>query len=416
MLILVMAGEAAFLLPFSVIRAFRPTFLDVFQVTNLELGSAFSLYGALAMISYFAGGPIADRYSARSLMSVSLALTAFGGAYLATVPDIYWMTALYGFWGITTILLFWAALIRSTREWGGDSDQAKAFGYLDAGRGLFAALTASLAIWLFSAMLPDGSAAPSSIELREALSGVIVLYSLFVACVSISVWFFIPESKLREDDPKTPEDESKFSFDGLKFVMKTPAVWLQALILVCAYCGYKSSDDFSLYVKDTYGLNDLQAATAGTLAFWIRPFAALFAGWLGDRINPISIIKACFAALVASSLVIALRLISPSFYILSLINILVIGAAVCSMRALYFAIFDQAEVPLIFTGSAVGFVSFLGYTPDIFMGPLMGYLLDTYPGALGHQYLFLVLSLICAVGLIASILFQKVSTKNLGAP
>ena len=54
------------------------------------------------------------------------------------------------------------------------------------------------------------------------------------------------------------------------------------------------------------------------------------------------------------------------------------------------------------TGTAVGVVSLIGYTPDIFIGPLMGYFLDEYPGALGHQCVFALLALLpaalCAQG------------------
>ena len=46
---LIAAGEAVFLLPFVLDRVFRPTFLDVFGVTNLQLGTAFSLYGISAL-------------------------------------------------------------------------------------------------------------------------------------------------------------------------------------------------------------------------------------------------------------------------------------------------------------------------------------------------------------------------------
>ena len=62
---LIAAGEAVFLLPFVLARVFRPTFLDVFGITNLQLGVAFSFYGVVAMLAYFAGGPLADRFSAR---------------------------------------------------------------------------------------------------------------------------------------------------------------------------------------------------------------------------------------------------------------------------------------------------------------------------------------------------------------
>ena len=46
---LIAAGEAVFLLPFILARVFRPTFLDVFGVTNLQLGTTFSLYGISAL-------------------------------------------------------------------------------------------------------------------------------------------------------------------------------------------------------------------------------------------------------------------------------------------------------------------------------------------------------------------------------
>ncbi len=72
MVALITAGEAVFGLPFVLARVFRPTVLDVFGLTNLQLGVAFSLYGIVAMIAYFAGGPLADRFAPRRLMSVAL--------------------------------------------------------------------------------------------------------------------------------------------------------------------------------------------------------------------------------------------------------------------------------------------------------------------------------------------------------
>ena len=43
LLTLIAAGDAIFLLPFVLARVFRPTFLDVFGVTTLQLGTVFSL-------------------------------------------------------------------------------------------------------------------------------------------------------------------------------------------------------------------------------------------------------------------------------------------------------------------------------------------------------------------------------------
>lgn len=60
-LTLIIAGEAVYGLPFIVARVFRPTLLVVFQITNLQLGTAFSVYVIVAMMAYFLGGPIASR-------------------------------------------------------------------------------------------------------------------------------------------------------------------------------------------------------------------------------------------------------------------------------------------------------------------------------------------------------------------
>ena len=135
-LALIIAGETIFFLPFVLVRVFRPTILAVFEINNFELGTIFSVYGVVAMFSYFFGGPIADKFSARKLISVALAATASGGIVMASIPDLETMKFLYAFWGATTILLFWAALIRATRQWGGKKLQGSAFGLLEGGRGL----------------------------------------------------------------------------------------------------------------------------------------------------------------------------------------------------------------------------------------------------------------------------------------
>ena len=64
------------------------------------------------------------------------------------------------------------------------------------------------------------------------------------------------------------------------------------------------------------------------------------------------------------------------------------------------------------TGTAVGLVSVVGYTPDIFMGPINGYLTDTYPGAAGHQYFFGVLACFAALGLCCTLAFQRLAARR----
>ena len=404
MLAIVLSGEAIFLLPFLVPRVFRPTLLDVYGITNLQLGTAFSLYGVVAMLSYFPGGLLADRFSVRKLMTSALLVTSLGGVYFATIPSLSALVFLYAFWGVTTILLFWAALIRATREWGGDSSQGLAYGTLEGGRGLFAAILALAGTVALATLLPEDAATATREHKIAALQQVIWIYTFMTAAAAVLVWFSVPDSQA-----KRPGNSSqKRSRLEITTVLKNPAVWLQGAIVVCAYTAYKGVDDFGLYARDVFGFDDVQAAYVSTLSLWVRPVTALAAGILADRIGASRGILLCFVLLVAGDLVIALGVSNSTMPWMLYSSVVGTGAMIYGLRGIYFALFPEARVSTAFTGTAVGLVSVIGYTPDIFMGPLMGYLTDTYPGALGHQYFFGALAAFAACGLIATLLFQRV--------
>lgn len=400
------ASEVIFLLPFVVVRIFRPTFLKVFEISNLELGSAFSVYGITAMASYFLGGPLADRFSPRMLMSTSLVVTAAAGIWMALLPSLAGLTILYGFWGISTILLYWAASIKAIRAFGGPLTQGQSFGLVDGGRGLFAALLASLSVLLLGTMLPEDVTSSTRADLSGALSIIIVGFSALTAATAGLVLVAFP----REMGASIQTE--RITLEGVKNVIKRRSVWLQAFILLCAYVGYKCTDDFSLYASEVFGYNDVDAAHVGTISFWVRPFAALAAGVLGDRNTHSKITIGCFIVIICGSLMLSSGFLQPGVGVISVMTIATTSAGIYGLRGLYYALFQQTDVPLVYTGSAVGFVSVIGYTPDIFMGPLMGYILDSAPGAPGHRQLFALLVGFAAAGLVFSYLFDLHSKKN----
>lgn len=402
---LIVAGETIFLLPFVVARIFRPTFLDVFGITNLQLGAAFSLYGSIAMAAYFLGGPLADRFSARRLMTAALLATSLGGLFFAAIPSLAVLTLLYGFWGLTTILMFWAALIRATREWGGIDAQGRAYGILDGGRGLFVALLASVSVWIFASLLPAEVASATIEQRTAALKQIIWIFTGLVLCVALLVWLVVPEI-----DPTTKAiSRQKLTLNSVKQLLRKRTIWLQSIIVLCAYVGYKTTDDFSLYVSDAFGYNDVAAAHIGTISFWVRPFAAIVAGFLADRIRSSQVTIVGFGLMFFGSVAIAAGILNPDMYVGLVLTIVITSTGIYAIRGIYFALLQEAGVPLAMTGSAVGLVSVIGFAPDIFMGPLMGFLIDRSPGALGHQHVFVVLGVFSLIGLVTALFFQKAS-------
>jgi nitrate/nitrite transporter NarK len=405
---LILAGEAVYALPFHVTRFFRPTVLEVFGLSNTELGVAQAVYGIVAMLAYFPGGPLADRFSARVLISLSLFTTAAGGLYMATLPGYRGAVLVWGFFGITTILLFWAALIRATRDWGGTAEQGRAFGLLEGGRGLLAALWASTAAIVFGFLFPEGIVSADFEDKKQALRMVIHGYTVITASAGVFVWFALADPHPNEQralEEWRPGSESVWAH--ILQVLKLPQAWLIAVIVICAYVAYKGFDNYSLYAVQGFGLNEVEAAGIVALGAWMRPLAALAAGLLGDRYLVSRMTVVCFALLLASQLFFAVFTPPPNAAWILLLNILAGGSAMFGLRSLYYALFEESQIPAAVTGTAVGLVSVVGYTPEVFVSYIGGVLLDRSPGLAGHQHYFWFLAAFAALGLIVGLVLNR---------
>ncbi|WP_299215494.1 MFS transporter [uncultured Aquimarina sp.] len=408
LLLLILAGESVFILPFVLARVFRPTVLEAFGLDNLQLGLCFSVYGIVALLSYLFGGPLADKFPPRKLIAVALWMTALGGLVYATFPGYTTLQLLYGYWGFTTIFLFWAPMIKATRVWGGTSSQGKAFGFLDGGRGLVGALFGAMGVFIFSLFITSEITEATILESREAFKQVILVSSGIVSLVGILVWFFM---KL---DPKTEQEIilEKITISQIAAVLRLPSVWLLMIIILCAYVGYKITDVFSLYAQDVMLYDQVKSAQVGTFLLFIRPVIGVLIGVLADRTQTTFWLVVSFVISFFGALLFALGIITASATSLFFISILVVATGVYAARSLYFAVMQRGQIPLVLTGTAVGLISLIGYTPDIFAGPAMGYLLDNAPGIQGHQHVFWMLALFSCIGGIAAVYYYRLYRKT----
>lgn len=407
--LLILAGESVFILPFVLSRVFRPTVLEVFEVDNLELGICFSVYGTVAFISYFFGGPLSDKYAPRKLIAIALWLTALGGLVYATFPEYTILKILYGYWGFTTIFLFWSPMIKATRVWGGSVSQGKAFGILDGGRGLVGALFGVLGIAIFSVFLDSDIADATIDQSRVSFKNVILVSSGLISIVGLFVWNFL------KMDPKLEKEIvlDKITTTQIKTVLKLPAVWLLMVIILCAYVGYKFTDVFSLYAQDVMLYDQVKSAKVGTFLLFIRPVIGVTIGFLADRSRITLWVFISFVISLIGALFFAFGLVSDASVVLFLSATFFVATGVYAARALYFAVMKNGKIPLVLTGTAVGIISIIGYTPDIFAGPLMGYLLENAPGVQGHRHVFLALACFSFIGSIASWIYFRLFNKNL---
>lgn len=387
---LIFAGEAIFGLPFHMARFFRPIFLEHYQINNTQLGDMFAAYGIVAMLSYFPGGLIADKFSPRKLIATSLILTALGGVSLIFFTEVIWLYYLFAYWGCTTIFLFWAPMIKATRNWGGTTSQGLAFGMLDGGRGFVASLLASLAIFILTVYLTS-----------ERISTLIVFYISTTLLAAVFAWFFIVDSNQKEESTKVKEPLHLIE------VLKNKTVWLQAGIVVTAYCGYKGLDNYGLFFTTTLGMEDIESAKYVTATSYARPFAAIIAGVLADRFQASKLIFSTFLLVAISFAFLSFLPVNAVGQNIILLNIVISIIGVYALRGIYFCLLEETQIKSSATGTAVGAISAAGYTPDIFFAPITGRILDANPGTIGFQSYFLFLAVASVLGLVCALLLVK---------
>ncbi len=396
-----LAAESIYILPYVLARVFRPTFLDVFNLTNLELGGLFSTYGIVAFFSYLYGGVLADRYSPRKLLSISLIFTSLGGLIMMTYPSYFIMQLLFAYWGFTTVFIFWAPMLKATRAIGGVRMQGKTFSFLDGGRGIVASSIGLIGVLIFSIIITKDVSLLTLSEKQEVFKYVIGASSLIVFIIGIVVYTYL---KIELKD-----DEKIGNIKSLLKLSKLKSVWLISFIILCAYMGYKITDVYSLYASEVMLFDEINAARVGALQQYLRPIVCISVAFFTDKNGNINNILVGFFVMMLGSILFASGLIRVSMNMLFFISLIIVATGTYAIRGLYFSVLKDGKIPYILSGTAIGLISMVGYSPDIFATPLYGYLLDNYPGIKGHQYVYLILFISSIVGIYVSLKFKKLN-------
>ena len=154
-------------------------------------------------------------------------------------------------------------------------------------------------------------------------------------------------------------------------------------------------------------MNEVESAQFTSFAAYLRPIAAIATGIIVDRFIASRVIMVMFIVLIASYSALSFSL--PSTYGIDLIyaTILVTFVAVYGIRGVYFALIEETKIASHITGTTVGLVSVIGFTPDIFFASIAGRILDATPGAVGHQHYFLLLTLFSVIGMLATLMLAR---------
>jgi len=383
---LIMAGGAIY--PLLYLRQnFEMTLISTLGISLTELNVAHSILGAAFVLSYVPSGWLADRFSPRTLLTFSVTMTGVVGFWYASIPAPEWINVIYGLWGLTTGLTFWAALIKGCSLLAPDDQQARFFGLLEGGRGLFEALLATIAVGWFAYAISSLGALDEG-----AMVQVIYFYSTVCLLIGALLWFVLNESSQAATEVgASPAESSPVTFketvrDLLSLVLNL-RVWLVALCILTGYQVFWATYTYSAFLQTQFGLDAVAVAALTTVRLWMRPVGALLMGFIGDRFHPVRSLG--IAILLAGFSLIALLILpADSPFTLLYFAVATSSVVIYGVRGIYWASFNTARIEPRRAGLAIGLISMIGYTPDIYMPLVNTYLIDTYGDAVGFQLYF----------------------------
>ncbi|MFM0117829.1 MFS transporter [Paraburkholderia sp. RL18-101-BIB-B] len=409
LILLVIAAGAIY--PILYLRqVYQPTMLEVFHITDSQLGYLYSSLGTIFLLSYLPSGWLADRIAPRLLICFSLIATGVLGLWYSTAPSFPMLMMIFGGWGLSTGLTFWAAVIKRVTMIAGTHEQGRFFGLLDGGRGLIEAMLATIAITLF-AWVTQTKGEPVAAGFK------LVVYMYAFLCIALGVVLALVKDLQGTEDAaanRAARQRNNVLVD-LKTLAKIPELWLVAAIVFCGYQVFWATYSFSAYLHEgEIGLTVVMAGTITTLKLWMRPIGGIGGGFLGDRYSKVSVlvIALFLAALSLVGLMAAPRI---SSHALLVFLVLFIGILTYAIRGLYWSLLDRCNIPVTTMGLAIGLISVLGYSPDVFLPLINGYLTQTFPGVFGYQLYFGYVAAMAALGGFAGLALRNMLNRKEGA-
>ena len=379
---------------------FEVSMLESFGLTAAQLGQNYSMLGVLYFLTYIPSGWLADRVSPRILMSFSLAACGALGIWYSTFPSFMATQIIFAGWGICAGLTFWSAMLKATAVLAKPSEQGRFFGILDGGRGLVEALLATTAVAIFGYYLNSVGTGTA-----EALNKVIWLYVGIQLILAPLAYFIL-------SDNAEPTDTQEYNLvRDLVTILKKEEIWLCCLIILTGYQLFFATYSFSAYIQNYHGLTAVAVGWVTVAKLWMRPIGGVAAGFAGDLLDRE---KVLIGLMILASLSLYGLTVLPvtAGQVAILFLVLLIGVLTYAVRGIYWAMLEGAGVSNRIKGLAIGFISMMAFTPDIYLPLLEARVVEAVPGKSGSDLYFTIVATMGLIGALATWRLKVLVNRN----
>ncbi len=402
---LIIAAGTVYPIPY-LRQNFENSLLELFGLTQAQLGQCNSLLGVMLFLTYLPSGWLADRIQPNWLLAISMAGTGALALALATAPAFFYIKLIYIALGLTTGLTLWASLIRTTSLIAPHNQQGQFFGLLESGRGVMEALLATLALAFFAYAIEQQTLATT-----VAVSRVLIFYGVaalglsplvFSHCHHPTRWQIRPWPALsRHCIGQTTRRFSAIHQSGCRPLLFWWAIRFLGDIFLCR-AAREHLWDRRRYRWHNNRCSPVDAAHQPSYCWrhWRQISIGAFFGLL---------------LLIAAGMLAVIPLLPANASVLVLlVMILCVSLVTFGIRGIYWATLDDCNVRASTRGMAVGIISIVAYTPDIYVPMIQGWCLSLWPGREGYIAYYGIFSATGIIGCLAALKLANLSEQRHG--
>lgn len=376
--------------------AFYVPMQEFMHLSHTEIGTAMSAAGLISTFGFLASMYLTERISKKILIPTALIGVGLLGLFLSTFPSYPLFLLTYCLLAVCGDMLFWPTMLKAVRLLGGESEQGRMFGILEAGRGLVDTIIAFSALGIFAAF---GSNA-------QGLKAAILFYSIVPIVIGLVSYFLLKPDKIEAKIHDGKEiSKNKVALQGVIAALKNKNIWLVSFNIFTVYGIYCGLTYFIPFLKDVYALPVVLVGAYGIInQYALKMLGGPIGGYISDKIlrSSTKFMEIVFAIVGIALLVFAFVPHDKVNVYVGMAMTLSIGACVFSMRAIFFAPMSEVKVPREITGAAMSLGAFIGYLPGAFLYSIYGNILDHNPGMTGYKIIFIIMAIFAGIGFLLS--------------
>ena len=395
------AGSVIYELPY-IKYIYYDKFVDAFGLTNAQAGFLLSAYAIGCLILYIPGGILADKFSTKKMLVLSLYGTGILGVVMSISMNYVTALIVFFMFAFTTSFVFWTALNKGIRLIGGSDFSGSAYGWYYA-LGSIISFLCGLVFWALYASTENS---------HDAMFKTIIAMSLATIIAGILVQITFKEPKEKKDETICESDKFKFSDVGK--AVKNPYLWWASLIMFLIYTLYSNVSYFTPYLSSQVGMEVSDSAFLGIIRGYVLYFLSPLGGYIADKLLKSTLKLYGYGFIILGILFVATTQIQPGkgSMVLAITISMLASAFTMMLYGVMWSILNEIDIPISYAATAIGLASMVIYLPDLFVPAMIGSWLDKFGEQEGYYRMFIFFAICSVLAVVLSLTLAK-KVKNI---